>query len=102
MMATAVIVGTVIGSGVFKKPQSVAENVPQFGLVALAWRGRIWTPLVLTAGGLALFCISPRWKLPYGRSRELEWSWVQQLIGSCYVWFGLAVLVYAASSRAHW
>src|SRR5262249_59784658 len=37
LMATAVVVGTVIGSGVFKKPQVVAENVPYFGMAALAW-----------------------------------------------------------------
>ena len=37
IMATAVVVGTVIGSGVFKKPQVVAENVPYFGLAALVW-----------------------------------------------------------------
>jgi amino acid transporter len=36
-MATAIVVGTVIGSGVFKKPQVVAANVPQFGLAALVW-----------------------------------------------------------------
>ena len=33
-MATAIVVGTVIGSGVFKKPATVALNVPQFGLAA--------------------------------------------------------------------
>src|SRR5262245_36311760 len=30
LMATAIVVGTVIGSGVFKKPQAVAANVPDF------------------------------------------------------------------------
>jgi hypothetical protein len=37
LMGTAVVVGTVIGSGVFKKPQVVAENVPYFGVAGLAW-----------------------------------------------------------------
>src|SRR5438132_13984628 len=37
VMATAVVIGTVIGSGIFQKPQRVAENVPFFGLVALVW-----------------------------------------------------------------
>ncbi|HEY1860915.1 MAG TPA: amino acid permease, partial [Gemmataceae bacterium] len=42
LMGIAIIVGTVIGSGVFKKPQAVAEelikgDVSCFGLVALAW-----------------------------------------------------------------
>ncbi len=36
-MATALVVGTVIGSGIFKKPQDIAQNVPTFGLVALVW-----------------------------------------------------------------
>ena len=37
LMATAVVVGTVIGSGVFKKPQTVAENVPNLGIAMLVW-----------------------------------------------------------------
>src|SRR5438477_11948009 len=37
LMAVAVVVGTVIGSGVFKKPQIVAENIPYFGLAASVW-----------------------------------------------------------------
>jgi alpha-1,2-mannosyltransferase len=71
-------------------------------LVALAWRARIWTPLVLAAAGLAVFCTSPQWKLPQGGDRELAWSWGEQLVGSCYVWFGAAVLVYAATSESLW
>src|SRR5258708_4026757 len=39
LMATAIVIGTVIGSGIFKKPQTVAENVPWFGLAALVWVG---------------------------------------------------------------
>jgi basic amino acid/polyamine antiporter, APA family len=35
--ASAIVVGTVIGSGVFKKASAVAENVPQSGLALLAW-----------------------------------------------------------------
>jgi basic amino acid/polyamine antiporter, APA family len=37
IMATAIVIGNVIGTGVFKKPQSIAENVPSFGYVALVW-----------------------------------------------------------------
>src|SRR5207249_6505058 len=37
LMATAIVVGTVIGSGIFKKPQAVAENVPDFAWVAVVW-----------------------------------------------------------------
>jgi basic amino acid/polyamine antiporter, APA family len=35
--ATAVVVGGIIGSGIFKKPQVVAEYTPFFGLAALVW-----------------------------------------------------------------
>src|SRR5262245_37312306 len=35
--AVAVVVGTIIGSGIFKKPQAVAQNVSHFELVALVW-----------------------------------------------------------------
>ena len=31
------IVGTVIGAGIFKKPQDVAASIPYFGLVAAVW-----------------------------------------------------------------
>jgi amino acid transporter len=37
LMATAIVVGSVIGSGIFKKPQNVAANVDAFGLVVLVW-----------------------------------------------------------------
>jgi amino acid transporter len=37
LMATAVVIGTVIGSGVFLKPKEVAASVPYFGLAMLAW-----------------------------------------------------------------
>jgi hypothetical protein len=35
--ATAIVVGTVIGSGVFKKPHAIANAVPHSGMVALVW-----------------------------------------------------------------
>lgn len=35
--ATAIVVGTVIGSGVFKKAAIVSRDVPQFGLAMSAW-----------------------------------------------------------------
>src|SRR5262249_39827576 len=49
--AMAVVVGTVIGSGIFKKPQEVAANVPFFGLAALVW---ILGGLLAFLGALAL------------------------------------------------
>ena len=36
-LATAIVVGTVIGSGVFKKASAVSENISHFGLVLTAW-----------------------------------------------------------------
>ncbi len=50
LMAAAVVVGCVIGSGVFKKPQLVAEKAPFFGLAALAWVG---TGAFILLGALA-------------------------------------------------
>jgi amino acid transporter len=35
--AVAVIVGAVIGSGIFKKPQEIAQNLPYFEWAAAAW-----------------------------------------------------------------
>ena len=37
ILGTAIVVGTVIGSGVFKKPQQVAANVESFGLAIGVW-----------------------------------------------------------------
>jgi amino acid transporter len=37
LTAVAVVVGSVIGSGVFKKPSAVAANIPYFEWAALAW-----------------------------------------------------------------
>ena len=71
-------------------------------LLALAWRARLWTPLLLAAAGVALFTIGPQWHLPQGGDRELAWSWGQQIIGGCYLWYAVVVLGYAAFSRALW
>src|SRR6266852_6420083 len=82
LMATAVVVGTVIGSGVFKKPQQVAENVPYFGLTALAWGaggvlvllGALAYAEVATllprAGGNYVFL-----REGYGRLAGFLWGW---------------------------
>jgi amino acid transporter len=37
VMAIAVVVGTVIGSGVFVKPAKIAADLPHFGVIALVW-----------------------------------------------------------------
>jgi amino acid transporter len=83
-MATAVVVGTTIGSGVFKKPQSIAEHVPNFGLAALIWvlggalvlLGALTyaevTVLLPRAGGNYVFL-----REAYGRLAGFLWGWVE-------------------------
>jgi amino acid transporter len=84
LMATAVVVGTVIGSGVFKKPQLVAANVPGFGWAALAW---VLLGLLALLGGLTLAEVAvlyPRaggnyvfLREAYGRLAGFLWGWVE-------------------------
>ncbi len=83
-MATAVVVGTVIGSGVFKKPQVVAENLPSFGWAALVWvlvgalafLGALTLAEVAVlfpkAGGNYVFL-----REAYGRLAGFLWGWVE-------------------------
>lgn len=83
LMATAVVVGTVIGTGVFKKPQSVAEHVPYFGVAALVW---VLGGAFALLGALAYAEVAVR--LPraggnyvflreaYGRLAGFLWGWV--------------------------
>lgn len=83
-MATAVVIGTVIGSGIFQKPQRVAENVPYFGLVALVW---ILGGLLALLGSLAyaeVAVLYPRaggnyvfLREAYGRLAGFLWGWVE-------------------------
>jgi basic amino acid/polyamine antiporter, APA family len=83
-MATAVVVGTVIGSGIFKKPQTVAQNVPFFGLAALVW---ILTGLLAFLGALALAEVAILFpkaggnyvflREGYGRWAGFLWGWVE-------------------------
>src|SRR5271170_2799133 len=82
--AAAVVIGTVIGSGVFKKPQLVALNAPYFGLAALAWAG---TGLFILLGALAyaeVAVLYPRaggnyvfLREAYGRLAGFLWGWVE-------------------------
>jgi amino acid transporter len=83
-MATAVVIGTVIGSGVFKKPQSVAENVSYFGLIAAVW---VLTGLLAFLGALSLAEVAVLYpkaggnyvylREGYGRLGGFLWGWVE-------------------------
>jgi len=84
MTAMAVVVGGVIGSGIFKKPREVAENVPQFGMAALVW---ILGGVLALLGALALAEVAvlyPRaggnyvfLREGFGRRAAFLWGWVE-------------------------
>jgi amino acid transporter len=86
-MATAIVIGTVIGSGIFKKPQTVAQNVPWFGLAALVWVG---AGVLVLLGALAyaeVAALLPRaggnyvfLREGYGRMTGFLWGWVEFFI----------------------
>jgi amino acid transporter len=89
-MAIAVVVGTVIGSGVFKKPQAVAESVPFFSMVLLVW---ILGGVLAVLGALSLAEVAvlyPRaggnyvfLREGYGRLAGFLWGWVEFWIIRC-------------------
>lgn len=82
-MATAVVVGTVIGSGVFVKGRTVTDNVPEIGLAMAAW---VLGGLLALLGALALAEVAvlfPRaggnyvfLREGYGRMAGFLWGWV--------------------------
>ena len=83
-IATAIIVGTVIGSGVFKKGRNVSDNVPEFGLAMGVW---VLGGLLALLGSLALAEVAvlfPRaggnyvfLREGYGRMAGFLWGWVE-------------------------
>ena len=82
-MATAIVIGTVIGSGVFVKGQKVAENVPEFGLAISVW---VLGGVLALLGSLAIAEVAvlyPRaggsyvfLREAYGRWAGFLWGWV--------------------------
>ena len=82
--ATAIIVGVVIGSGIFKKPAQVAETVPETGLALFAWvlcgiltlMGALIFAEIATlyprAGGIYVFLTEA-----FGRWAGFLWGWVE-------------------------
>jgi basic amino acid/polyamine antiporter, APA family len=82
-MATAVVVGTVIGSGVFKKPQAVAQNVPDFLWVAAVWVVGGFLTFLGTLTIIEVAVMFPRaggnyvfLREGYGRLAGFLWGWV--------------------------
>lgn len=83
-IATAIIVGTVIGSGVFVKGRKVADNVPDFGVIMAVW---VLGGVLALLGSLALAEIAalfPRaggnyvfLREGYGRGAGFLWGWVE-------------------------
>ncbi len=83
-MAVCVVVGTVIGSGIFKKPSAVAASVPDFGLAMVAW---VLVGVITLMGSLALAEVAilyPRaggnyvfLREGYGKWAGFLWGWVE-------------------------
>lgn len=81
--ATAIVVGTVIGSGIFKKPAQVAADVSQFGVAMAGW---MLMAALIICGGLALAEVTTL--LPkaggnyvflregFGRAFGFMWGWI--------------------------
>lgn len=90
IMAIAVVAGTVIGSGIFKKPQAVAENIPYSGLAAIVW---IAGGLLALLGALAyaeVAALLPRaggnyvfLREGFGRLAGFLWGWVDFFLIRC-------------------
>lgn len=84
VLATAVVVGTIIGSGIFKKPSLVAEKLPEFHLVAAVW---ILGGLLALLGSLAYAEVAVLYpkaggnyvflREGYGRLAGFLWGWVE-------------------------
>jgi len=82
--ATAIIVGTVIGTGVFVKGRNVADNVPDFGVVMAVW---VLGGVLALLGSLALAEIAVLFpkaggnyvflREGYGRGAGFLWGWVE-------------------------
>ncbi|HLW63774.1 MAG TPA: amino acid permease [Gemmataceae bacterium] len=83
-MTTAIVIGTVIGSGVFKKPYAVSSSVPEFAMVIAVW---VLGGLLAGSGALALAEVNilfPRaggnyvfLREGYGRFAGFLWGWVE-------------------------
>jgi amino acid transporter len=83
-LAMAIVIGNTIGSGVFKKPAVVAQNVPTTGWALSAW---VLMGSLVLCGGLAMSEVTvlfPRaggnyvfLREGYGRLFGFLWGWVE-------------------------
>jgi amino acid transporter len=83
-MAAAIVVGTVIGTGVFKKGRAVSEAVPESGPAITAW---VVVGLLTLCGTLALAEVAALFphaggnyvflREAYGRPFGFLWGWVE-------------------------
>jgi len=83
-IAIAIVVGTIIGSGVFLKPSSIAGSVPDFRYVALVWIGG---GVLTMLGALALAEVAVLFPFAggnyvylregYGALAGFLWGWVE-------------------------
>jgi APA family basic amino acid/polyamine antiporter len=82
--ATMVVVGSVIGSGIFLKPATLAASLPTFGLIAAVW---IAVGLITLCGCLALAELAAMLpeaggpyvylRAAYGRLPAFLWAWTE-------------------------
>src|SRR6266513_2222027 len=85
-MAIAIVIGTVIGSGVFKKPHAVARDLTEFGMIMIAW---VLVGVLALVGSLILAevaVIHPRAGGNYAFLRESYGRWAGFLWGSVESW----------------
>ena len=83
-MATAIVVGIVIGSGIFAKPKQVAQTIPETGVALAGWVlvgiltviGALIIAEIATiyprAGGIYVFL-----REAFGRWAGFLWGWVE-------------------------
>src|SRR5688500_10099513 len=82
--ATAIVVGTVIGSGVFKKASAVSSSVPEAGMALAAW---VFVGILTLLGALTLAEVAvivgkaggnyAILRDGYGRWAGFLWGWVE-------------------------
>ena len=83
-MATAIVIGGIIGSGIFAKPKAVAESVPEIGLAMSGW---VLVGILTMIGALVLAEIATLYphaggiyvylREGLGRWAGFLWGWVE-------------------------